>query len=133
MKPFALAVLLMAAPPVLAQDTLFFRSPSGNIACMITNDGYIEARCDLREFTPSFRRPSDCEQDWGHAFAVGPTGPGMPLCAGDTVAMPGAAVLNYGGSVSLGGLTCASEQSGMTCVNGQGHGFSVARARQRVF
>lgn len=133
MRWFALIALQMAAVPVAAQDTVFFRSPTGNIACMITNDGYAEARCDLRDFSPSFRRPSGCDLDWGHAFAVGPAGPGMPLCAGDTVAMPGAPVLNYGGSVSLGGFTCASERSGMTCVNLQGHGFSVARARQRVF
>lgn len=133
MRTVVLCALLMAPAAAAAQDTLFFRSPTGNIACMITNDGYAEARCDLRDFTPGFRRPPDCEQDWDHAFAVGPAGPGMPICAGDTVAMPGAPVLNYGGSVSLGGFTCTSDRSGMTCVNRQGHGFSVARARQRVF
>ena len=41
--------------------------------------------------------------------------------------------LGYGQEVSLGGITCTSAKTGMTCKNEGGHGFSVARARQKLF
>ncbi|MCO5062834.1 MAG: hypothetical protein M9924_00305 [Rhizobiaceae bacterium] len=125
-------LMLMVCEPATAQD-ISFRSPTGNIHCMIFDGSYRGARCDLGQFTPSYTRPSDCDLDWGYAFEVGATGPGAPLCAGDTVKDPKAAILNYGHSVRRGGLTCTSERSGMTCVNSQGHGFKVARARQKAF
>lgn len=133
MRAIALFALLLSAAPALAQDTASFRSPTGNIHCMILTRGDAEARCDLREATPSFAPPADCEQDYGYAFVVGSVGPGRPICAGDTVFMPGSPVLAYGQSVMLGGFTCLSERTGMTCVNARGHGFSLARAQQRVF
>jgi hypothetical protein len=86
------------------------------------------------EYTPSFPlRPADCELDWGGAFEVAIRGRAAPVCAGDTVAMPGAPILDYGRSVTAGGITCTSAQSGMTCVNLDGRGFKVARARQSLF
>ncbi|MDH3264849.1 MAG: hypothetical protein OEM24_12745 [Paracoccaceae bacterium] len=122
------------AGPALAQDLLFFRSPSGNINCMIATEDWAEARCDLMELTMSFRKPPpDCDLDWGHAFSVGHSGPGTPACVGDSVRDPGSLVLDYGKSVSLAGFTCSSEPSGMTCTNREGHGFTVAREAQGVF
>ncbi len=51
-----LAVSLLAAP-ALAQDYVGFRSPTGNIHCaMYSWEGGTEARCDLRELTPSYRK-----------------------------------------------------------------------------
>jgi hypothetical protein len=127
------AALLLQAAPAVAQEELYFRSPTGNIACAIFAGDWTAARCDLAEFNPSFPRPADCEFDWGYAFEVGIRGRAEPLCAGDTVRVPGARVLAYGLSVTLGGITCTSAETGMTCVNRDGHGFTVARARQRVF
>jgi hypothetical protein len=49
------------------------------------------------------------------------------------VITPGSPVLPYGASLTLGGITCTSERTGMTCVNRDGRGFAVARAAQRVF
>ncbi len=131
----ALALLLaLPALPAVAQDYISFRAPSGNIACMMDMWDGGAARCDIREYTPSFPgRPGWCEQDYGFAFAVGASGPGVVVCAGDTVFEPGAGVLQYGRSVTLGPVTCISERTGMTCTNRQGHGFTVARAAQRVF
>jgi hypothetical protein len=57
----------------------------------------------------------------------------MPICAGDTVMDPNAAVLDYGHSVVSDGITCTSAKSGMTCKNAEGHGFTVARAKQQAF
>ena len=131
----ALIALVCSVPaaPAMAQDPLAFRSPTGNIHCMIFADPPAEARCDLMNSVVTFPRPWNCDLEWARGFAVGAMGPGQPLCAGDSVAMPGSPVLNYGGSISHGGFTCRSERTGMTCINRQGHGFTVARARQRVF
>ncbi|MES2916214.1 MAG: DUF6636 domain-containing protein [Pseudomonadota bacterium] len=42
-------------------------------------------------------------------------------------------VLPYGEAVSLGGISCVSARTGMTCTNRDGHGFSVAKAIQKLF
>jgi hypothetical protein len=130
-----LPVLFLIASPALADDYFGFQSPTGNIHCaMYTFDGKAEARCDLRNFTPSYtKRPAGCEQDWGMAFAVGTSGKGELACVGDTVQDPGNPVLPYGEAVSLGGISCVSAKTGMTCTNGDGHGFSVAKAKQKLF
>lgn len=127
----ALAMIFVTAP-AMAQD-ISFRSPTGNIHCMIFSGSYAGARCDLSKFIPSYPRPHDCDLDWGFAFEVGVTGPGAPICAGDTVRDQDAAVLNYGRSVVDSGITCTSAKTGMTCVNTEGHGFTVARGRQQAF
>jgi hypothetical protein len=129
---FALALL---AAPAAADDYVSFQSPTGNIHCAIyTWNGGAEARCDLRELTPSYsKRPAGCDLDWGRAFAVGSTGKGVLACVGDTVMDQGNPVLPYGEAVSLRGISCVSAKTGMTCTNGDGHGFSVAKAKQRLF
>ncbi len=130
---FALIFGLLASP-AMAQDIEYFQSPSGNIFCAIMSGDYAEARCDMRELMQSFRDPpADCDLEWGDSFAVGEQGPGALVCHGDTVMMPDAPVLEYGQSLSLGAFTCTSEQSGVTCTNGQDHGFTLSRARQDVF
>lgn len=120
--------------PAAAQDFVFFKAPSGNISCALMSGDWTGARCDIFSMMPSFARPpADCDLDWGHAFEVSVAGAGYPVCAGDTVAAPEAFVLDYGKSISLGGVTCLSQKTGMTCRNGEGHGFSLARAAQKVF
>ncbi|MFN5995483.1 MAG: DUF6636 domain-containing protein [Paracoccaceae bacterium] len=137
--PFALAApvfaFLFLSSPAAAQDYLGFQSPTGNIHCaMYIWEGAAEARCDLREYTPSYtKRPAGCDLDWGMAFAVGASGKGALACVGDTVQDPGNPVLPYGEAVSLGGISCVSAKTGMTCTNGDGHGFSVAKAKQKLF
>jgi hypothetical protein len=133
MRTIAILAIL-AAGPVAADELIFFQAPSGNIHCMIATGTYAEARCDIFEGTLSYPvQPADCDLDWGHAFSVGPSGPGAPACAGDTVAQGGSLVLQYGSSVTQGVFTCMSERSGMTCLNREGHGFTLARAAQKVF
>lgn len=129
------SVVLLAATPALADDYIGFQSPTGNIHCAIyTWDGEAEARCDLRDYTPSYtRRPEGCDLDWGMAFAVRALGPGVLACVGDTVRDPRNPVLPYGEAVSMGGISCVSARTGMTCTNAAGHGFSVAKAKQRLF
>jgi hypothetical protein len=127
------AVLL--AGPALADDYVGFQSPTGNIHCAIyTWESGSSARCDLRELVPSYRTaPKDCDLDWGSAFAVNNTGKGYLACVGDTVQDPGSPVLDYGDAVSLEGISCVSAKTGVTCTNAAGHGFSVAKGKQKLF
>ena len=125
----------LAASPALADDLLFFRSPTGNIGCMIATGDYPVVRCDLRELTPSnLPAPLDCDLDWGHSFEIGPSDrKGYLACVGDTVMDPSAITLSYGETITLGNFSCTSEKTGMTCTNPAGHGFSIAKAKQRLF
>jgi hypothetical protein len=127
--------LLVLTSPAFADDYIGFRSPTGNIHCaMYIHEEGAAARCDLRDYTPSYtRRPADCDLDWGMAFAVGASGKAALACVGDTVQDPENLVLPYGEAVSLGGISCVSAETGVTCTNGKGHGFSVAKAKQKLF
>ena len=134
MKPLAVVALLVATPA--AAEFVPFQSPTGNIHCYIYTDGSGgEARCDLISLTMTFRRPPpNCDGDWGAYFRVtAQARQGQLACVGDTAIDRGSMVLPYGRSITVGGFTCNSEETGMTCTNAAGHGFSVARARQRLF
>ena len=130
-----LFTLGLLATPALADDYIAFQSPTGNIHCAIYQyDGSAEARCDLRALTRTYRqRPADCDLKWGSSFIVAPFGKAGVACVGDTVQNPRNPVLPYGEAVSLGGISCVSAKTGVTCTNGEGHGFSVAKAKQRLF
>ena len=134
MLRLAFAFCLVSAP-AMAGDSLFFHSPSENIQCVIDTGDWAVARCDMGELKRSFTNaPAECEFDYGSSFEVGPDDrKGIVACVSDTVANPDGMVLDYGKSVSLGGFTCTSEESGMTCTNAGGHGFSIAKAKQKVF
>ncbi len=109
-----------------------FKSPSNNIHCQYF-DG--ELRCDIAQISsPLPPKPRDCELDWGQAFAVAADSRiGQRLCHGDTAADPSLPTLPYGSTWRRDGFTCTSEQSGVTCANALGHGFSLSRNVQRLF
>ncbi|MGH8639587.1 MAG: DUF6636 domain-containing protein [Burkholderiales bacterium] len=133
---FAAAVLaVLFAPVAMAQEG--FRSPTGNIHCQFfaEGDGGATMRCDVRQISnrpPP--RPRQCDLEWGQAFEISARATrGTRLCYGDTVQDKRLPVLGYGRNWQRGGLTCQSERTGVTCRNTRGHGFTVARAAQRVF
>ncbi len=130
----ALALCLLASP-ALADDYIAFHSPSGNIQCAIATGDYSFLRCDMRDLTLSFTQgPADCEFDWGNSFAVEETSTkGYLACVSDSVSDSAGMELGYGATVTLGGYTCTSAKSGMTCQNSLGHGFSLSKARQSFF
>jgi hypothetical protein len=135
MKRLMLGVgLALWGAPALAEYTSW-QSPTGNIHCAIYADqGGASARCDLIDLTPSYRSPPPgCDLDWGSSFAVDSRGAGYLACVGDTVIDRYNPVLPYGQAVSMGGISCVSAKTGMTCTNADGHGFSVARAKQRLY
>ncbi len=117
--------------PVLASAQEAFQLPSGNIHCALY-DGVL--RCDVLEFT--YRRPPrppGCEEGWGSAIALGGKGPARVICHGDTVADPRNPVLGYGRAWQGPGMACTASQAGLRCVNGDGRGFEMARARLNLF
>lgn len=129
-----IAILTLLATPAAA-EYVEFRSPTGNIQCGLYSDAQgASVRCDMSELTPSYtKRPAGCEFDWGSSFAVNDTGAGILACVSDPASGPGAPILRYGDSVSVGGISCVSAKTGMTCTNGDGHGFSLSKARQKLY
>ena len=133
-----LSALVLGGSAAGAQEYFGFQSPTGNIHCMVFS-GYGDdgdgVRCDIGTYTPSaLPPPVDCEYDWGNAFWIGSVDRrGGLACISDAISDPGNSVLEYGESVSGGGVTCTSATSGMTCENSAGHGFTLSKAKQRVF
>lgn len=137
MRSIALTLcgILAMAGSAQADDYLSLRSPTGNIHCGIYQwDAGASVRCDLMELTQTYtQRPVGCEFDWGASFGLDDRGKGYLACVSDAVADPANPVLPYGEAVSLGGIYCVSAKTGMTCTNAEGHGFSVAKARQKLY
>jgi hypothetical protein len=111
--------------------TIYFQSPSHNIACAMLSDG---VRCDIRNHswqTPP--KPPSCEVDYGGGLSLVSRGKGHYTCAGDTLLGHGK-VLGYGRSKTLGRYRCTSQTSGVRCVNSRnGHGFKLARESVKLF
>ena len=127
----ALCALALAGA-VSAQAFVQFKSPSGNIGCVLDKrDG---VRCDIREKDWSApRKPSWCDVDWGGGVQVGRRKRASFVCAGDTV-LGGDRTLRYGTSIRRGRFECFSRRTGMRCVNHRnGHGFRLSRQRYRLF
>lgn len=111
-----------------------FRSPSGNIGCMII-DGV--ARCDIvkRNWSPP-PRPSDCPNvvDYGQGIELSGPGQAKFVCAGDTARDPTSKILNYGTASQVGDFWCWSATTGVTCTNRKSHhGFELSLQSYRIF
>ena len=111
-----------------------FQSPSKNIACQYFDYRQAEhaplrhrrdgntAAAPRRLRTRLRRRLRDERQR--------PRRPHLPRRHRDGPSLP---VLAYGEVWQRGGFTCKSEQTGMTCFNAERRGFSLSRAKQKVF
>jgi hypothetical protein len=138
-RSLALLPLLLLASPAFAQKGpwVTFHTPSGNIHCLAADDPDMGTfvDCELREITtsPLQPRPAWCDLDWGHRFSLSEYGTAEMGCAGDTVVDSGGQVLPYGRTIRFGAITCESQETGLTCSNAEGHGFSLARAEQGIF
>jgi len=110
-------------------------TPSGNIECItFFYRGEESLRCDMGALTPSFtKKPADCPADWGSAFGMTSTGEAQVLCHGDTIVGPEQVVLQYGMAIQYGSFNCTSEKTGLTCINLDGHGFTLSKAKQTLF
>jgi hypothetical protein len=83
--------------------------------------------------TPEPRPPANCPLSYGYAFGLNPTGAGLLVCHGDTLKDADDVVIAYGHWRHAYGFTCASQTTGVRCVNAQHHGFSLVRVSQKVF
>lgn len=112
-----------------------FTSPSGNIACSLTtgSGGWVSCWIGLKDWEIDQPDGPDCDiSDWGNAVDLGPDGPSFP-CYTDFGWDPFADSLDYGLTVAVGEFRCESARTGVTCTNGSGQGFSLARAAVELF
>ena len=137
MRRLLFGTALLIATPASAMDLQSFQSPSDNIHCLfIADGGKTSVACELRSRSntkPALPRPADCDLEWGSRFALEARGKAAMVCHGDTLVDPSAEVVGYGEQVSAGGISCQSAETGMTCKNKKGRGFSLSRAKQRLF
>lgn len=128
------SVLGMAPPALADEDLHFFKSPSGNISCLVYPPDWV--RCDIqeRDWSPP-PRPADCpsQTGYGQGINIAATGRAEFVCAGDTTFEPTARTLNYGQSDRSATHVCTSEASGIRCENREGHGFVISRESYDLF
>ena len=132
---FALGLSLLAAGGASAEyRPIGFQMPSKNVYCQFfALDGPATLRCDMMQIDVQPRAPFPCEGDYGRAFEMTARGRAERICRGDTLYDPSLPALAYGEVWQHGGFTCRSEQTGLTCFNAMGRGWSLSRARQEVF
>ena len=120
-----------------------FKTPSANIVCgySIAPDGTASMECGIKSGLKPPPKPVHCDAGDPNDKRVSlrDTGRAAPvLCAGD----PGpllpqieakAAVLAYGATKRIAGITCTSATRGLTCRNRDGHGFFLSREHWRSF
>jgi hypothetical protein len=127
---------LVPTEPAKAQSYESFKTPTGNIVC-IMNDTDVE--CGIKSgLNPA--PPKQACTDGDPVFNrvdLSATGTAEPLrCAGDPGAFveePNAKVLACGAALIKGDTGCASFEFGIVCANGKGHGFFLSRAAVRYF
>lgn len=118
-----------------------FRSPSGNIACLLVPGPPGTLLCTLRHADYAAALQSRCMGpdgsgvDW-HGFALTATGKGAVNCSGGILFSPGTqrpsyVTLPYGSTWRRGAFACSSRTTGVTCRTPAGHGLFVSRQRWR--
>jgi uncharacterized protein DUF6636 len=112
-----------------------FATPSGNIKCFAAAYGGGSVECLIETGLVPVPTSPPCDLD-RNGLVVGASGSATPSCRGD----PTPAVLDKQipalpyDAVWVGfGVHCLSQTSGLTCVNGEGHGFFLARERWTLF
>jgi hypothetical protein len=132
-------------PANVTLPTGYFKTPSGNIVCAY----WLRSRppsigCRIKSGLvpkPRTDRPG-CPRT--HEVDLRATGRprigGRSICPGEPEGDAGvlayeavARVLDYGTTWTGGGIRCTSESTGLTCRNGEGHGFFLSRERWRSF
>ena len=146
----ALSLLTTLAAPAPAHADFNwerFQSPSGDVLCVMLRDhdkwdpasyGKGDAACQVqdpnyeeppRRFAGSDGQASTCYLGrWGTLFALREGSAPHFDCVGDAFVRPPLPTLEYGQTMSLGSITCASAPLDMTCTDAStGHFFRVSR------
>jgi hypothetical protein len=122
-----------------------FRSPSGNIDCLLGSGNGTPNFADCLVKTHAWphhpAKPSRCDLDFD-PYEIGLSGTQVYVgsCRGDIGPLCGpgtdrCTVLAYGHSVTQGGIRCTSAPSGVTCrrLSGRHVGFRIAREGYAVW
>lgn len=125
-RSFAIALVagsVLAAPAAAQASLQAFRSPTGNITCVISTESGGFAQCELRNVPR------------GGGFMVPRSGRVSRYDVASEDDLAGRRfTLAYGRSTQLGGFRCTSQFAAMRCVSlGSGHGFRISRQRQQTF
>ena len=131
--PFLAVLLAFAAPPLLA-DGFGFRTPSGNIYCNGSVGGG-DLGCTIVNRDPG-SAPAGLSCPGGNELHVDllQTGAVRASCGGPAGRMSSYTdIADYGVSANFGRIACVSQTSGFQCTNGDGHGFFLSRASQRIY
>lgn len=123
-----LAAITLLLLPDIASAQHAFQLPAGNIHCRMSDGELLcHAAGPVRD---SGARIRDCLQD---SASLRARGQAMLICDGDNIANDTAAALHAGQSWHQPGLACTAAPAGLRCVNADGRGFEMSRARVRVF
>jgi hypothetical protein len=150
---------VVSAPAEVFQNSAF-QTPSKNIFCIFSSsmNGAADSmvRCEINQFTPSFdasysktRDEDECvgggcgcepkrlnryhlssKSKFGENFC--PTLDLYDPINGD-IKQNEIILLNYGTIFQKDGISCISDQKGLTCTNLSGHGFFLSKAKQSIF
>ena len=95
-----------------AEAPLVFQSPSAHISCQLYwfESNTASVGCEIRDqafATPP--RPSNCQGAWGDSVGLMQGEPARLDCHSSTLFGGGTAMLPYGGSRTLGAITCDNE------------------------
>ena len=116
-----------------------FEMPSRNIKCFAYGGSFNYISCDLLSSpAPPWPDGSKCPAGFGDVsgLRVGDMGPVTLSCHTDVPVNwtdPHQLVLAYGSVWHGFGAWCISQPTGITCLNGDGHGFFLSRQRWKTF
>lgn len=114
-------------PTEAPTEPVSFRLPSGNIACSLAPSG---VTCTIANIGYPPPVVPGCDGDTGHVLLLNREGFAFDCVEGPapTVAGDDVPVLEYGSKARSGAYTCSSATNGVTCTDGEGVGFTLARA-----
>lgn len=118
----------------IAAEDEYFQIPSGNIHCR-ANSSDNSFECEMQTNNAKLPpKPKDCDLDWGNRFRMPATGKASRSCHGDTLGLdPKNPVLGYNKTWRRNGFTCISKQTGLTCKNRDGRGWTLSKNKQQLF
>lgn len=143
-RPAALLLVLCAATaaPAAAKTILpGFRSPSGNIRCVLAPGTVLRCRIARADYSAALQarclRPGGAGVDW-HGFELPAARKGAVTCSGGILYDPGTQrpvypTLPYGTTWRRGPFACSSRVTGVTCRSRAGHGVFVSRESWRAW
>jgi uncharacterized protein DUF6636 len=119
-----------------------FRSPSGNISCLILGGTPATLLCKIahadyaKELQARCMGPAGAGVDW-HGFELSAARKGAIVCSGGALYpgtdRPSYVTVPYGKTWRQKMFSCSSRVTGVNCSNPNGHGFFLSRQTWRVW